>query len=118
MNSILPLLGWQGTSSAHRPSVKRPLFYQARDLGHRVASGHGSCCRGITSLCTSMNMQRLRKATITRQDISWLLYWAPVLPLLGRLSACKRSDGRPGVMAAAAKASRRWTCRGLRAACD
>lgn len=74
--------------------------------------------RGMTWLCTAISVQHTWKAPITRQDTGCLPYWAPVLPLLGRLSACKRSDGRPGVMAAAAKASRRWTCRGLRAACD
>ena len=42
----------------------RPLFSKARNTGQRNHSGHASCCRGSTPLCTAMYDQGMREAPI------------------------------------------------------
>ena len=94
-----------------------PLFSKARNTGHRVRLRLWELLqRHPTTVHSHAYSSLCKEAPSRRKRVSRLPYWAPLLPLLGRFSACKRSEGRPGVMAAAAKASRRCTCRGLRAA--
>lgn len=77
------------SESSSCPSISRRCSGLSATAGHYAAPCH------LTSHCP---------------------HWVLLSP--GRPRACKRSDGRPGVMAAAAKASLRCVCSGLHATWD